>query len=119
MIYKILADALIIVHFTFILFVCLGGLLLFKSKKIAWLHIPAAFWGAVIEFTGWICPLTPLENQLRFKAEIEVYSGGFIEHYLIPIIYPEGLTRPIQWILGSAVILLNLMFYLKAFWRRK
>jgi hypothetical protein len=107
----------VVIHFIFVVFVVSGGLLLFWSKKIAFLHIPAAFWGTLIEFTGWICPLTPLENGLRYKSGSAVYEGGFIENYIFPVLYPSGLTREIQIILGSALIIINLIIYLLAFKR--
>lgn len=105
------ADLIVIIHFSFILFVILGGLLVIKWKKFIWLHIPAAIWGMLIEFFGWFCPLTTLENQLRQNKNGEAYSSGFIEHYIIPLIYPEGLTREIQIALGIAVVIINLLIY--------
>ena len=115
MIYILLADLIVVLHLLFILFVILGGLFVPKWKKMIWCHLPAATWGAIIEFTGWICPLTPLENELRMKGGLLGYSGGFIEHYLLPLIYPAGLTREIQWILGALVIILNGVVYWKVF----
>jgi len=109
--YRILADALLIAHFVFIIFVVSGGLLVLWNKRWACIHLPAAFWGATIEFTGGICPLTPLENRLRSAGGAAGYKEGFIEHYLIPIIYPPGLTHDIQLILGSLVIGVNLVAY--------
>ena len=111
MLYSILADTVIIFHFAFVLFVIFGGLLLFFSNKIALLHIPAAVWGALIEFSGWICPLTPLENSLLAKAGRNVYANGFIDNYVLPVLYPGGLTRNIQLAMGSTVILINLIVY--------
>lgn len=110
-----LADLIVVVHFLFVVFVVTGGLLLFWSKKAVIVHIPAVFWGAFIEFSGGICPLTPLENYFRYKAGREVYESGFIENYILPILYPSGLTREIQIILGTAVIVINLFVYLFAF----
>lgn len=104
------ADLLVLLHFLFILFVIFGGFLVWKWKKLVWLHLPAALWGALLEFGGWICPLTRLENLLRSK-EHGSYSTGFIEHYLLPIIYPGGLTREIQIALGIIVVLLNVFIY--------
>lgn len=111
MVYIILADSIVVLHFLFIIFVITGGLLALKWRKIIWLHLPAAVWGALIEFTGWICPLTLMENDLRIKGNNLGYSGGFIQHYLIPVIYPAGLTRQIQFILGGFVVFLNLLVY--------
>jgi hypothetical protein len=118
-IYRFLADAVVVAHFAFVLFVAAGGLLVARWPRLAWLHLPAAIWGAAIEFAGAICPLTPLENRLRRLAGDEGYAGGFIEHYVIPVLYPSGLTREIQIGLGLAVILLNLAAYGWILLRRK
>lgn len=111
MIYRALADLVLVVHLTFVLFVVLGGLLVLRWPRAAWLHIPAAIWGVLIEYTGWICPLTPLENSFRARGGEMGYSGGFIEHYIQPLLYPAGLTRGTQIALGSFVLLLNLGAY--------
>jgi hypothetical protein len=108
---RITADLLVLIHFGFILFVVFGGLFVIKWNKLAWLHIPCACWAAWIEFSGGNCPLTPLENHFRSIAGHTAYAGGFIEHYILPIIYPAYLTRDIQFILGSGVIVINLVFY--------
>jgi uncharacterized membrane protein YhhN len=108
---RILADILVGVHFLFVVFVVAGGFLAWRWRRVAWVHVPVAIWGALIELAGWICPLTPLENQLRRAAGDAGYAGGFIEHYLIPIVYPSGLTREIQLGLGVAVILINVVAY--------
>jgi Protein of Unknown function (DUF2784) len=110
----ILADVIVFIHFGFILFVIFGGFLVLKWRKLIWLHIPAAIWGALIEFSEWICPLTRFENRQR-SASGGGYASGFIEHYLIPMIYPAGLTREIQIGLGLIVILLNFLVYRKLF----
>jgi hypothetical protein len=110
--YKITANGVVLLHFAFILFVLFGALFVVRWNRLAWLHIPAALWGALVELKGWICPLTPLENRLWLAAGADGYSGGFIEHYLIPLIYPPGLTRGIQLILGFAVILINALVYI-------
>ena len=106
-----LADLVVVLHFAFVLFVVLGALLVLRWPKVAYLHVPAALWGALIEFTGWICPLTPLENSLRARAGEAGYQGGFVEHYILPALYPSALTRHIQLLLGAAVVLLNLVIY--------
>ena len=111
MIYRTLADLVLVAHLTFVLFVVLGGLLVLRWPRAAWLHIPAAIWGVLIEYTGWICPLTPLENSLRARGGEAGYTGGFIEHYIQPLLYPAGLTRGTQIVLGSFVLLLNLFAY--------
>jgi hypothetical protein len=95
-----------------------GGALLIRWPRLIWLHFPAAIWGAYIELAGGICPLTPLENNLRFQAAQDGYSGSFIEHYLLPILYPTNLTLPIQQVLGSLVIFVNLGIYAWVFWAR-
>lgn len=109
-----MADLIVIIHFAFILFVVFGGLLVLKWRWLIWFHIPAVIWGALIEFAGWVCPLTVLENRLRFTDGVD-YASGFIEHYIIPIIYPSVLTREIQCGLGLAVLGLNCWFYLKLY----
>ena len=113
-----LANAVIAIHFLFVLFVILGGVLLLWSKKIVFFHIPAAIWGALVEFTGWICPLTPLENALRFRAGRRIYETGFIENYIVPVLYPAGLTRNIQTVLGILVIAINGIVYWYVFIKR-
>ncbi len=118
MIHQILANSILLVHFAFILFAVFGGLLLFYKKWIMWLHIPAFFWAVLIEFSGWTCPLTPLENQFRVLAGHSGYSQGFIQHYLLKVIYPDGLTRWIQIFLGLGVLILNILVY-AVFLKRK
>ena len=109
--YAFLADAVLVVHFAFVLFVALGALLVWKWPRLAWVHVPAAAWGVAIEFGGWICPLTPLENHLRRLAGEEPYGGDFIARYLMPVLYPNGLTREAQLALGSAALLFNVAIY--------
>ncbi|MHB1216168.1 MAG: DUF2784 domain-containing protein [Thiobacillus sp.] len=117
----LLADALVVLHLLFVVFVMAGGFLLARWPRLMWLHLPAAAWGALIEFTGWICPLTPLENRLRVSAGESAYRGGFVEHYLVPVLYPAHLTLPIQMVLGGVVVAVNLVAYALAYraWRRK
>jgi hypothetical protein len=117
--YSILADAILVIHFLFVIFVALGGLLVLRWRRVAWLHVPAAAWGVAIEFFGWICPLTPLENALRARAGESTYHGDFIARYLMPFIYPEGLTREAQITLGLAVLFFNLGIYTLALKRVK
>lgn len=109
--YQLLADSVLVVHFLFIAFVLGGGLLALRWPRLLWLHIPAVLWAVVVESMGWICPLTPWENQLRAMAGGEVYSGSFIEHYLLPILYPVGLTPQIQLGLAGVVLALNGLVY--------
>ena len=111
MIYRLLADLVLVVHLGFVLFVVLGGLLVLRSPRWAWAHVPAAVWGVVVEYSGWLCPLTPLETALREWGGTAGYTGGFIEHYVSAVIYPVGLTRPWQIALGSLALLLNACIY--------
>jgi hypothetical protein len=107
----LLATLVVTLHLTFVVFVVLGGLLVLRWPWLAYAHLPAALWGAWIEFAGWVCPLTPLEQSLRLKAGEQGYSGSFIEHYLLPLLYPSALTRTIQVALGAIVIAVNLCIY--------
>jgi hypothetical protein len=109
--YRTAADLVLITHFVFVLFVVGGGLLAIRWPRAAWVHVPVAIYGAVIEFLGFICPLTPLENSLRRRGGEAGYSGGFIDHYITATIYPAGLTRRIQLVLGVAVLVLNVVVY--------
>ena len=109
--YLFLADLVLVVHLAFVVFVLCGGLLILKWRWIAWLHLPAAVWGAVVEFTGWICPLTPLENWLREQDGEITYSSDFIAQYLLPVLYPGDLTRGLQLLLGTGVVVLNAVMY--------
>jgi len=109
--YRTLADLVVGLHLAFVLFVVLGGLLVPRWRWIAWLHVPAALWGAWVELAGWVCPLTPLENWLRRRAGCEGYQGGFVEYYLHPLLYPSALTRTTQILLGLLVIGINVAVY--------
>lgn len=111
MIARIAVDLLVVVHFAFIMFVVLGGLLVLKWGRVAIFHIPCALWGVLIELRGWICPLTPLEHHFRAAAGGVGYAGDFIDHYLTALIYPEGLTRGMQTSLGVVVLAVNLCVY--------
>lgn len=106
-----LADALVLLHLCFILFVVAGAVLLFRWPRLIWLHVPAVLWGAYVEFSGRICPLTPIENELRAHAGRALYEGDFIGHYVLPVIYPAGLTGQVQLILGTIVVLVNVALY--------
>jgi Protein of Unknown function (DUF2784) len=105
------ADTVLLTHLAFVLFVVLGGLLVLRWPWLAWLHVPAAFWGALVEATGWICPLTPLEVALRRSAGEAGYAGDFIEHYLVALLYPEGLTREMQLLFALLVVVVNALVY--------
>ncbi len=109
--YAALADAVVALHAAFILFALLGGALLVAWPRLIWLHLPALAWAGWIEFSGGFCPLTPLENHFRERAGEGGYGGGFIDHYLTPIIYPEGLTRGTQLVFGGVLLALNALFY--------
>lgn len=111
MLIAFLVNLVITVHFAFIAFVAVGALLLLRWPRVAWLHVPAALWGALMLLMGWVCPLTPLENRLRAAGGLEAYEGGFMDRYLTPIIYPEGLTREDQVILGILVAVFNGVVY--------
>lgn len=111
MILGLLADATVIVHLGFVVFVVLGGLLVIRRREWVVLHLPAALWGAAVELGGWVCPLTPLENWLREGAGEAGYRGGFVEHYIVSLLYPPGLTRGVQVTLGIAVLAVNVVFY--------
>jgi hypothetical protein len=109
--YSLLADLVLLLHLAFILFVLLGGLLVLRRPRLAWLHLPAAAWGVMVELAGWYCPLTPLENRFRALAGEARYAGDFIQHYLLAAIYPEGLTREVQIGLGLIALLVNAALY--------
>ena len=115
---RLLADLVVVAHALFVAFVVAGGLLVLRWPRLAWAHVPAAVWGTLIEFFGWVCPLTPLENHLRRLGGEGGYAGGFIERYVFAALYPEGLTRTHQVILGSLVLALNGFVYWRL-WRRK
>jgi hypothetical protein len=106
-----LADAVVLVHLGFILFAVSGGLLVLRWRRCAWLHIPAVIWAALVEFMGWVCPLTPLENRLRLAEGQSAYEAGFIEHYVLPVLYPPALTQELQLALGVGLLILNLGIY--------
>ena len=110
-----LADLVLVTHLLFIIFVIFGGLTVLKWRKAIWIHIPCALWATLIEFFGWICPLTYLENYLREIGHGNSYESSFIQHYLLPIIYPPGLTTDIQTLLGMIVIVANIIIYFAVF----
>ena len=112
MTYRVLAATVVLAHFAFVLFVVVGGLLVLRWPRVAWVHVPAAVWGSLVEWSGWVCPLTPLEDWLHVKAGDLSYKGGFIAHYLMPVLYPVGLTRERQLALGVVVVVVNALIYL-------
>ena len=117
MLYSLFADLTLILHVIFIVFVVFGGVAVLWRRRLAWLHIPCALWGILIEYAGWICPLTYLENSLRSAAGSRAYTGGFISHYLVPLVYPAGLDGEMQELLGTAVLSINISIYILV-WRR-
>ena len=119
MLYLLLAELTVLLHFLFVLFVAGGGLTVLRWPRLAWLHLPVLLWGIYIEFSGTICPLTPLEKQFRQLAGMEAYEGGFINHYLMPVIYPIGLSHEIQIIIGTGLIVFNILIYSLVIYRQR
>lgn len=119
MLFHLAADLVLVAHLAFIMFVLFGGLLTLRWPTVALLHLPTVAYGAMIEFVGWTCPLTPLENDLRQAAGDAGYTGGFVEHYLLPLIYPAGLTDTAQLVLGIAVLAVNAVVYGVVWWRQR
>lgn len=119
MIFTVLADATLVLHLAFIAFIVLGGLLVARWPRAVLMHLPAAAWGVLIEVGGWTCPLTPLENWLRLRAGQQGYSGSFVEQYLLPVIYPEALTRNVQLVLAAVVLVVNVAVYAFVLRRRR
>ncbi len=117
--YRLLADLVLILHAGFVAFVVLGAVLVLRWPRIAWVHVPVVLWGAGIEFLGGICPLTPLENHWRRLAGELGYPGGYVEHYVLSALYPDGLTRQVQLSLGALVLLVNAAIYTWVSWRRR
>lgn len=119
MLYGLAADVILVVHLAFVLFVVGGGFLVLRWPRLAWLHIPAVVWAAFVEFSGSICPLTPLEVVLRQQAGEAGYAGDFIEHYVVSLLYPDGLTREMQTTLGAVVVVMNAAIYIVVLRRRR
>ena len=117
MVYGLLADLVVVAHLSFVLFVALGGVLVWRWRPALYFHLPAVVWGILIEFAGWTCPLTPLENWLRQLGTEAGYTGGFIEHYFLALLYPAGLTRNVQMTLGAVVLVVNLLLYWRIYSR--
>ncbi|HWP94827.1 MAG TPA: DUF2784 domain-containing protein [Gammaproteobacteria bacterium] len=118
MLYRLAADLVVLLHAAFVLFVVAGGFLVWRWPRLAWVHVPALLWGAFVEFSGSVCPLTPLENALRQRGLEAGYEGGFIEHYLLPLLYPGELTRELQFLMGAAVLFVNGVVYGFVWYRR-
>jgi len=119
MFYTLTADAIVVLHLAFVVFVVAGGLLVFRWRRVALLHLPAVVWAALLEFRGWLCPLTPLELKLRASGGQAGYGGGFIEHYILPVLYPAELDKAMQIEIGSLVIAVNIAVYGWLLWRIK
>ncbi len=117
MAFRLLADATVVLHVVFVVFVVLGGLLVARWPRVAWVHLPAAAWGAWVELAGWVCPLTPLENWLRAEGGRAAYTSSFTEHYVLPMLYPASVSRELQWVLGGLVLLVNAVVYVVVFRR--
>lgn len=115
---SLLADLVLALHAAFIVFVVLGGLLVLRWRRLVWLHLPCVLWGILIELAGWVCPLTPLENRLRESAGLGSYGDSFIGHYLMPLIYPPGLTPGMQYLLAAVVLVVNGVVYTLV-WKRR
>jgi hypothetical protein len=117
--YRLLADVVLVFHLLFVVFAVAGGLLALRWPRTAWLHLPVLAWAATVEFTGWICPLTPLENSLRRLGGEAGYAGGFIEHYAVALLYPAALTRDVQMLLGAGLVAFNVAVYALVLRRRR
>ena len=116
---RLLATMVVLVHMAFVAFVVAGGVLALRWPRVAWLHLPAAAWGAMIALGGFICPLTPLENWLRVRGGTPAYDTGFLEHYLLPVLYPVTMTRQLQVVTGVFVVVLNALVYWRVLRRRR
>jgi hypothetical protein len=117
--FRLAADGVVLAHVAFVFFVLLGGLLVVRWPRLAWLHAPAALWGVLVEYSDSLCPLTPVENYLRERAGAAAYQGDFIEHHLMPLLYPARLTRAMQIVLGSAALLFNVLVYWRLVRKRR
>jgi hypothetical protein len=118
-VFAVLAGLIVLVHVSFVVFAASGALLALRRPWVPWVHLPAAAWAAYIEFSGGICPLTPLENDFRARAGLDSYSGDFVARYLFPVLYPDGLTRSAQAMIGTLVVAVNLVLYLRLLRRRR
>lgn len=119
MFYLLLVEITILLHFLFVLFVAAGGLLLLRWPRLVWLHMPMLLWGIYIQFSGGYCPLTPLEKYFRQMAGMQTYEGGFINQYIMPILYPRGLTHEMQIVIGVVLVFINVIYYSLFLYRRR
>ncbi len=119
MFYRLTADLLLVAHLLFIVLVLVGGLLVLRWPRFAWAHLPIVVWGFLVELMGWVCPLTPLEQSLRRAAGDGAYRGSFIEHYLVPLIYPEGMTHSTRMLFAAIVATFNILIYTGLYLRHR
>jgi hypothetical protein len=117
--YRLLADTVLVLHFAFVAFALLGGLLVLRQPRIAWLHLPVLAWGLAVQWADWICPLTPLENHFRMLGGEAGYEGGFIEHYLMQLLYPDNLTLELRYMLGAVLLIINAVVYARLIFRKR
>jgi len=118
MVYRLLADLVLVLHLAFVVFALFGGLLALRRPAVLWLHLPALLWGVVVQWADWICPLTPLENHLRVLGGESGYAGGFIEHWLQKLLYPDNLTLELRYVIGLALLAVNAAVYTRLMFRK-
>ena len=119
MTYRLLADLVLVLHFIFVAFALFGGLLVLRRPAVAWLHLPAMAWGVAVQWADWICPLTPLENHFRTRGGEAGYDGGFIEHFVLKLLYPDALTLELRYLLGMVLLAINIAFYARLIFRKR
>jgi len=117
-VFRLLSNATVLLHLMFIAFIVFGGLLVLFWRRMAWVHLPLAIWGVVVQWMSWICPLTPLENWFRARSGTATYREGFVEHYVMPVLYPIGVDPRLHWVLGLVVLVANAAIYATVFRRR-
>jgi len=117
--YSLIADLVLLLHFAFVAFALFGGLLVWHRPRLAWLHLPALAWGVYVQWADRICPLTPLENQFRLRGGEAGYAGGFIEHYVSLLLYPDNLTLELRYVLGAVLLAVNVAVYARLIWRKR
>lgn len=118
MAYRLLADLVLVLHFAFVAFALFGGLLVLRQPRVAWLHLPVLAWGVTVQWADWICPLTPLENHLRLLGGEEGYAGGFVEHFVLLLLYPDNLTLELRYVLGAVLLAINAAVYARLILRK-
>ncbi len=116
--FRLLANATVLLHLLFIAFIVFGGLLALFWPRMAWVHLPVALWGVVVQWMSWVCPLTPLENWFRARGGVATYPDGFVEHHVLPVLYPIGIGPRLHWVLGLVVLVANAAIYATVFHRR-